>query len=183
MVAGRPNGPFPKLPPEELVEKWQKSFFYVRNVNPALDCINLPPFVKASQIDKRNWSYNPKNPTPEIVNICTRIQVITAREGLMLADVIAAFIARRVLSFPARPLPDVNQGVTAGWDRQRQAERDGVTLREGALRPVEPCADDESLIPVLCYFDPIPAPSRVGPAIAIPKQTDPRRAESPYPAG
>jgi hypothetical protein len=39
----RTAGPFPKLPLEDSAKKWQKSFFYVKNADPANDCINLPP--------------------------------------------------------------------------------------------------------------------------------------------
>lgn len=33
------------MPLEDSAKKWQKSFFYVRNVKPVVDFINLPPFV------------------------------------------------------------------------------------------------------------------------------------------
>lgn len=39
---------FPKLSPHELVKKWQRSFFYVKNMDPAADYINPPPFVDAA---------------------------------------------------------------------------------------------------------------------------------------
>lgn len=45
VISDRQNGPFPKLPLEGSAKKWQKSFFYVRNVVLGADFINLPPFV------------------------------------------------------------------------------------------------------------------------------------------
>lgn len=52
----QPAGGFPKLLLEESVKKWQRSFFYVKNANPAVGRINLPPFVNASPTAKQNWA-------------------------------------------------------------------------------------------------------------------------------
>ncbi|KAM0919996.1 hypothetical protein ACQ4PT_007868 [Festuca glaucescens] len=40
-----PQAPFPKT--VDSVKKWQTSFFYVKNENPAVDRLNLPPFSLA----------------------------------------------------------------------------------------------------------------------------------------
>lgn len=68
--------------------------FYVRNVDPKVDCINLPPFLDEPPLAKKNWGHQPKNPPQEVVNICTRIAQMTAREGLTGTDLVAAFVAR-----------------------------------------------------------------------------------------
>ena len=102
VVTGWVNGPFPKLPLEDSAKKWQTTFFYVRNANPAVDVINLPAFYNASPLEKPNWGYCPKKPsktdagTKEMEKICNRVAELL-REGLKPADLIAAFIARRVL--------------------------------------------------------------------------------------
>lgn len=98
----RTAGPFPKLPLEESAKKWQKSF-YVRNVNPADDRINLPPFADAPPAAKLNWGHNPRAPSAEIVGVCRRVTEMTDREGLTAVDLIVAFIGRRVLPLQRRP--------------------------------------------------------------------------------
>lgn len=90
-------------PLEDSVKKWQKSFFYVKNTNPTMDCINLPPLVNAPPSEKLNRGHNPRSPSVEIVNIYGRIQGMMDREGIVPADLIAAFIPRRVLPLQRRP--------------------------------------------------------------------------------
>jgi len=45
----RPAGGFPKILTVDSAKKWQKTFFYVKNVNPAEDKLNLPYFPTPSQ--------------------------------------------------------------------------------------------------------------------------------------
>ena len=106
VVTGRPNGPFPKLPLEDSAKKWQTTFIYVRNVVPAVDVINLPEFHNAPPLEKPNWGYCPKRPAAdagmkEMAKICNWVAEL-AREGLKPVDLIAAFIARRVLPLQRR---------------------------------------------------------------------------------
>ena len=93
----RMAGPFPKLPLEDSAKKWQKSFFYVKNADPANDRINLPPFVDVPPTEKLNWGRNPKSPSVEILGICRWVKEMTDHEGLTTVDLIVAFIGRRVL--------------------------------------------------------------------------------------
>ena len=72
-------------------------FFYIRNADPAVNVINLPPFFDAPPLEKTNWGYCPKKPSKEMEKICGRVGELTKNEGLKPADLIAAFIARRVL--------------------------------------------------------------------------------------
>lgn len=102
VVTGQPNGVFPKLPLEDSVKNSQKSFFYVRNINSAVDLINLPPFINERPHIKLNRGYQPKNPSQEILNVCSQIKEMTAREGLSRTDLIRAFTVRQVLPLQRR---------------------------------------------------------------------------------
>jgi hypothetical protein len=100
VISARPRGACPKMPLEDSAKKWQNSFFYVRNLG--ADHINLPPFADVTPQAKTNWSHCPKNPAQEVLNMCSRVVAMTAREGLTGTDLIAAFIARRVLPLQRR---------------------------------------------------------------------------------
>ena len=40
---------------------WQKSYFYVENVDPGIDFINLTPYEAGPPAEPRaNWGYKPK---------------------------------------------------------------------------------------------------------------------------
>jgi hypothetical protein len=51
---------FPKIELLESVKKWQRSFFYVKNLT-LEDRINLPPFMNTPSMKMKNWTYNPMN--------------------------------------------------------------------------------------------------------------------------
>src|SRR6266516_85524 len=93
IISTRTRGGCPKMPLEDSAKKWQNSFFYVSNLG--VYHINMSPFVDAPPQGKTNWSYFPKNPSLEVLNICTRVAEMTARERLSGTDLIAAFIMRR----------------------------------------------------------------------------------------
>ncbi|KAE8771288.1 hypothetical protein D1007_56842 [Hordeum vulgare] len=44
LVHHRSKSGFPQLPLQESIKQWQKGFFYVKNVDPARDALNMPPF-------------------------------------------------------------------------------------------------------------------------------------------
>ena len=49
------NNPFPPIPLIQSVKKWQKSYFYVRNIAPRGDFVNLPAGRQPS------WSYRARS--------------------------------------------------------------------------------------------------------------------------
>ena len=69
-------------------------FFYVKNANPTVDRINLPPFVDMPPVEKQNWGHDPKSLSGKIMNICPRIPEMMDREGLVSTDLITTFLAR-----------------------------------------------------------------------------------------
>ncbi|KAM0868414.1 hypothetical protein ACQ4PT_041348 [Festuca glaucescens] len=91
--------PFPKIPTFESVKKWQTTFFYVKNANPTKDLVNLPAFSPAPPTAKLNWGHDPKSNdlAAEVNRLMDRLRDCVTRQGLMVQDLIAAFISRRVL--------------------------------------------------------------------------------------
>jgi hypothetical protein len=47
---------FPRLKGKESCKKWQRSFFYVKNLKKDVDCINLPPFDASGSGECDSWS-------------------------------------------------------------------------------------------------------------------------------
>jgi hypothetical protein len=67
-IYSRQGTPFPKIPTVDSVKKWQQSFFYVRNSNPAFDWMNLPEYDPAPPAARKNWgtNYRPADPEAEV---------------------------------------------------------------------------------------------------------------------
>ncbi|KAM0839211.1 hypothetical protein ACQ4PT_060453 [Festuca glaucescens] len=92
------QGPFPKIPTVDSVKKWQASFFYVKNENPAKDLLNLPEFSPAP-LAKTNWGYCLKltDPAAEVNMLLDFLRTCVTRDSLTGADLLYTFISRRVL--------------------------------------------------------------------------------------
>ena len=83
---------------------WQQSYFYVENVNPAVDFINLPAYEAGPPAEPRaNWGYKPKPVSTDGAAAINRLRVLTEAEGLKASDLPVAFVARRVLPLQGRP--------------------------------------------------------------------------------
>jgi hypothetical protein len=81
------------------VKKWQTTFFYVKNVDPARDLINLPAFSLAAPTGKQNWGHQPRtnDPAAEVNRLMEYPRSCVTRYRVSPADLMAAFISRRVL--------------------------------------------------------------------------------------
>ena len=56
------NNPFPPIPLIQSVKLWQKSYFYVRNVAPQGDYVNLPAYVAGPPAGRQpSWSYRARS--------------------------------------------------------------------------------------------------------------------------
>jgi hypothetical protein len=93
-IMSRKGSDFPKVELLESCKKWQKSFFYVKNTID-VDLLNLPEYVDLPPNEMKNWTYNPKNMVGP-VNALHRVKDELRDAGLMLEDIIACFISRRV---------------------------------------------------------------------------------------
>jgi hypothetical protein len=66
---------FPGVKGKESCKKWQRSFFYVKNLKEGADHINLPPF-EAGGPKRDNWSAALPHPSPDMEKILQRITTL-----------------------------------------------------------------------------------------------------------
>jgi hypothetical protein len=64
----RKTADFPGIKGKESCKKWQRSFFYVKNLKEGVDHINLPPF-DANKLEWDSWSATLPRPAPEMEKI------------------------------------------------------------------------------------------------------------------
>jgi hypothetical protein len=86
---------FPSIKGKESCKKWQRSFFYVKNLKEGTDHINLPPF-DASGPERDSWSISLRHPSPDMEKILQRISTMQTEGGLEPADLLLAFVVARV---------------------------------------------------------------------------------------
>jgi hypothetical protein len=86
---------FPSIKGKESCKKWQRSFFYVKNLKEGADHINLPPF-DASGPERDSWSTSLPHPSPDMEKILQRISTMQTEGGLEPADLLLAFMVARV---------------------------------------------------------------------------------------
>ena len=102
-----PHGPKAigdKVELAQSMKMWQQSYFYVENVDPAADFLNLPAYEAGPPTGLRpNWGYKPKPVTPDAAAAIGRLRVLQESEGLVASDLLIAFVERRVLPLQSRP--------------------------------------------------------------------------------
>ena len=77
---------------------WQKSYFYVRNVAQQGDYVNLSVYVAGPPAGRQpSWSYRARLLSQAGNAAVSRLRVMIQSEGLTGADLVAAFMERRVL--------------------------------------------------------------------------------------
>jgi hypothetical protein len=88
----RKTAGFPKLTGKESCKKWQRSFFYVKNLRKDVDHVNLPPFDAGGPGERDNWSASLPGLDPDMANILQRIITLQAEGSLKPSDLLLAFI-------------------------------------------------------------------------------------------
>jgi hypothetical protein len=91
----RKTADFPSIKGKESCKKWQRSFFYVKNLKEGADHINLPPF-DASGPERDSRSTSLSHPSPDMEKILQRISTMQMEGGLEPADLMLAFVVARV---------------------------------------------------------------------------------------
>jgi hypothetical protein len=91
----RKTADFPGLKGKESCKKWQRSFFYVKNLKEGADNINLPPF-EANGPERDSWSAPLPRPAPDMEKILQRISALQKDGGLRPPDLLLAFLVARV---------------------------------------------------------------------------------------
>ena len=72
---------------------WQQSYFYVENMDPAVDFINLPAYVAGPPAEPRaSWGYKPKPVSVDGAAAIHRLRELTETEGLKASDLLVAFV-------------------------------------------------------------------------------------------
>jgi hypothetical protein len=87
---------FPGLEGKESCKKWQRSFFYVRNLKKVIDCINLPPFDTSRPGKHDSWSASLPRAGSDMAKVLQRIVALQAEGGLKPSDLLLAFLDARV---------------------------------------------------------------------------------------
>jgi hypothetical protein len=91
----RKTADFPGLKGKESCKKWQRSFFYVKNLKEGADHINLPPF-DANGPERDSWSAPLPRPAPDMEKILQRVTALQKEGGLKPSDLLLAFLDARV---------------------------------------------------------------------------------------
>jgi hypothetical protein len=92
---------FPGLKGKESYKKWQRSFFYVKNLKEGADHINLPPF-DTNGPERDSWSAPLPRATPDVEKILQRISAMQKEGGLKPHDLLLAFLVARVSPLQCR---------------------------------------------------------------------------------
>jgi hypothetical protein len=92
---------FPGIKGKESCKKWQRSFFYVKNLKEGTDHINLPPF-DVNGPERDSWSAPLARPASEMEKILQRISTLQTEGSLQPPDLLVAFLVARVLLLQRR---------------------------------------------------------------------------------
>ncbi|KAE8808777.1 hypothetical protein D1007_14871 [Hordeum vulgare] len=101
LVHHRLKSGFPQMPLQDSINHWQKSFFYVKNADPAQEALNMPPFAIAPPT-RQNWDTKTPRPHPEVALICAHLDILE-KSGLLGRDLLATMVVRRILPLQRRP--------------------------------------------------------------------------------
>ena len=92
------DNPFPPITLIQSMKRWQKFYFYVKNVAPQGDFVNLPAYVAGPPAGRQpQWSSRAKTLSPAGAAAVARLRVLVQAEGLTGPDLLTAFMARWVL--------------------------------------------------------------------------------------
>ena len=101
MISPRRGSDFPRLDTLDSCKKWQKSFFYIRNKDPARDFIRLPNFLLGPPPAKPFWNYNPGEHLEDI-NKLHEALLRHKEEGLTAQDILITYVNRRLCPLQQR---------------------------------------------------------------------------------
>src|SRR4051812_3622657 len=139
------NNPFPSIPLIQSVKLWQKSYFYMKNVAPQGNFVNLPAYVAGPPASRpTSWSFRAKTLSQAGNAAVARLRVMAQSEGLVGSDLVVAFVdlvAAHDLSKerPLRPMPAEHRGdasrrgVLPGELHPQLQARRGLAIRQGAV--------------------------------------------------
>jgi hypothetical protein len=98
----RKTADFPGLKGKESCKKWQRSFFYVKNLKKGADYIILPPFDANGPGERDSWSVLLPRPMSDMVKILQRITALQKEGNLKPSDLLIAFLDARMSPLQCR---------------------------------------------------------------------------------
>ncbi|KAE8784321.1 hypothetical protein D1007_42104 [Hordeum vulgare] len=101
LVHHRTTSGFPQMPLQDSIKMWQRGFFYLKNVDPSHDCLNLPPFAIAPPTAKKNLKESHPKPIVEVAQICAHLDNMKIRD-LLGRDLLTTMMTRRILPLQRR---------------------------------------------------------------------------------
>ncbi|KAE8768196.1 hypothetical protein D1007_60353 [Hordeum vulgare] len=69
LVHHRTKCGFPQMSLQDSIKQWQRGFFYVKNVSPSRNAINMPPFANEPPMAKKNWQAKYSKPIARVAQI------------------------------------------------------------------------------------------------------------------
>ncbi|KAE8805806.1 hypothetical protein D1007_18155 [Hordeum vulgare] len=102
LVHHRTTCGFPQTPLQDSIKLRNRGFFYVENVDPSHDGLNLPPFIITPPRAKRNWKALYSKPVADLEQICAYLETMKTR-GLLGRDLLTTMMTRRILPRKRRP--------------------------------------------------------------------------------
>ncbi|KAE8797209.1 hypothetical protein D1007_27636 [Hordeum vulgare] len=102
VVHHRTTSGLPQMQLQDSIKMWQRGFFYVKNLDPSHDCINLPRFAIAPPTAKRNCKATLPKPIAEVAQICAHLENMKIC-GLLGRDLLTTMMSRRVMPLQRRP--------------------------------------------------------------------------------
>ena len=120
---------YPNPKPLQSVKKWQRTFFYVKTADGEPDALNLPPFRLEPPEERTNWTSKVGHGDTDLDDMVKRTKEL-CQSGLEAADLIATFIARRVLPLQRRPHRICDMGGHRDSTRTSTARLDRGVVRD-----------------------------------------------------
>ncbi|KAE8795311.1 hypothetical protein D1007_29807 [Hordeum vulgare] len=102
LVHHRTTSGFPQMPLQDSIKMWQRGFFYVKNVDPSHDCLNLPPFTITPPTAKKNWKASHPERIAEVALICAHLDNMKIC-GLLGHDLLTNMMTHWILPLQRRP--------------------------------------------------------------------------------
>ncbi|KAE8815069.1 hypothetical protein D1007_07573 [Hordeum vulgare] len=93
LVHHRTSCGFPHMPLQDCIKLWQRGFFYVKNVDPSHDDLNLPLFIIAPPTARRNWKASYPKPITEVEQICAYLETMKTL-GLLGRNLLTTMMTR-----------------------------------------------------------------------------------------
>ncbi|KAE8782763.1 hypothetical protein D1007_43813 [Hordeum vulgare] len=73
-----------------------EGFFYVKNLDPTGDHVNVPAFFDAPPVERPNWKAELPSAAEEVNELCGRLEHMFTVEGLTAVDLLDAMVSHQI---------------------------------------------------------------------------------------